>query len=153
MQKIAVLLFAVATVVVPLIAKDVFPSTSAARFRDPVQSCYQFTVFDPNGRELDPRWFGLHCNFAGIPIGEGAGRKHTASLNSLGIPDAKPPIPTALQVEEWVTERFASAWERKGKQGPAWKYVRVVVTVYQPAGRSIGADSWQVVVFKPAGEL
>ncbi|MDP1562592.1 MAG: hypothetical protein Q8M16_14535 [Pirellulaceae bacterium] len=153
MQKIAVLLFVAAAVAVPLAAKDVFPSTSAARFRDPLQSCYQFSVFDPTGKALEPEWFGLHRNYAGIPVGEGTGRNPPESLNPLGTRDAKRQVPTAAEVQEWVASRFASAWERRGEQGPTWSYVRVVATVYQPVGRSVGADSWQVVVFKPAGEL
>lgn len=153
MQKIAVLLFVAAAVGVPLAAKDVFPSTTAARFRDRLQSCYQFTVFDPAGKALEPEWFGLQRNYAGIPVGEGTGRNPPESLNPLGNRDSNLEVPTAAEVQEWVANRFASAWERRGEQGPAWPYVRIVVTAYRPVGRSIGADAWQVVVFKPAGEL
>jgi hypothetical protein len=152
MQKIAVLLFVVAVVAIPWSAGDVFPSTSASRFRDPLSSCYRFSVFDPNGRELNPSWFGLQRNYAGIPVGEGGGRVPPESLNQVGkrdLPD--PPVPTAAEVREWVAERFSLACERAGQPGNAWSHVRVVVTTLRPVGRSIGADSWQVVVFNPAG--
>ena len=149
MQKIAVLLFVLAVVVVPWSAKDVFPSTTASRFRDPLLSCFEFRVYDPNGRELPPRWFELQRNYAGIPVGEGAGRVPTASLNPLGrAGSAAPVMPSVEEVQQWVGDRFESAWKYTGESGPAWSHVRVVVQVHQPVGSSVGTDSWQVVVFR-----
>lgn len=153
MQKLAVLLFVAAAIAVPLSAGDVFPSTSAARFRDPLQSCYQFTVFDPRGRELEPQFFNLQRNFAGIPLGEGAGRNPPISLNPLGNRDlSNSPVPSTAEVQKWVAKNFVPAWELSGGTGEIWSHVRVVVNVHRPVGQSIGVDSWQVIVFNPAGE-
>ncbi|MBL8892257.1 MAG: hypothetical protein JNL67_19940 [Planctomycetaceae bacterium] len=156
MQKLAVFLFVFAVLGLPFSAGDVFPSTTAARFRDPLATCYQFRVFDPNGRELAPQWFSLQRNYAGIPVGEAAGRFPPESLNKLGLYAQEgaetSQVPTPEAVQMWVAERLAAAWEKAGSDGPAWPYVKVEVTVYRAVGKAVGSDTWQVVVFNPAGE-
>lgn len=156
MQKLAVFLFVLALLGLPFSAGDVFPSTTAARFRDPIPTCYHFAVFDPAGHELAPNLFSLQRNYAGIPVGEGAGRLPPESLNKLGRSTQnvleKPQAVTPEEVQLWVAERFLAAWKRAGLDGPAWPYVKVVVTVHRSVGKTVGSDNWQVVVFNPAGE-
>lgn len=155
MQKLAVFVFVLALLGLPFSAGDVFPSTTAARFRDPCPTCYHFAVFDTDGHELAPHLFSLQRNYAGIPLGEGAGRRAPESLNKLGVSTKNVSETsqslTPEEVQAWVAERFPAAWKRAGLDGQVWPYVKVVVTVHRPVGKAIGSDDWQVVVFNPAG--
>lgn len=169
-QRLFVYLLIVAAVVLPFVGGDVFPSTTAARFRDPVDHYVQFRVFDPAGRELDPAWFGLERQFAGLPVGLGAGYVRRPSLNRLGYP----PTPVAVTSEtasavegdsdragvvaderlspERIRLRVLSRWQNAQRQaGPPvtpWSHVRVQVSEYRPAGRALVEDRWSVIVFR-----
>jgi hypothetical protein len=169
-QRLFVYLLIVAAVVLPFVGGDVFPSTTAARFRDPVDHYVQFRVFDPAGRELDPAWFGLERQFAGWPIGLGAGYLRRPTLNRLGYPPA--PILSEGQVDAsveeqsqreevraaepltpelirgWVLSRWEGAEWRAGGPETPWTHVRVQVSEYRPAGRGLAEDRWSVIVFR-----
>lgn len=169
-QRLFVCLLMLAVMVLPFIGGDVFPSTTAARFRDPVDHYVQFRVFDPSGRELDPAWFGLERQFAGLPIGLGAGYLRRPTLNRLGYP----PVPILSQgqvdaaeaeqsereelraaepltpelIRGWVLSRWEGAEWRAGRPETPWAHVRVQVSEYRPAGRSLVEDRWSVIVFR-----
>jgi hypothetical protein len=169
-QRLFVCLLMLAVVVLPFIGGDVFPSTTAARFRDPVDHYVQFRVFDPSGRELDPAWFGLERQFAGLPIGLGAGYLRRPTLNRLGYP----PVPILSQgqvdasaaeqgereearaaepltpelIRGWVLSRWEGAEWRAGRRETPWTHVRVQVSEYSPAGRSLVEERWSVTVFR-----
>jgi len=169
-QRLVVCLLMLVVVGLPFVGGDVFPSTTAARFRDPVDHYVQFRVFDPAGRELDPAWFGLERQFAGLPIGVGAGYLRRPTLNRLGYP----PVPilsegqmkasveeksqreevwaaeplTAELIRQWVLHRWGGAEWRAGRPEAPWAHVRVQVSEYRPAGRGLAEDRWSVIVFR-----
>lgn len=70
---IAVAVLLAANVVVSLVWGDVYPFTSAPMFRDNPQSCCNYRVLTPDGRELPvEEW---HCQriYDGNPLGYGVG--------------------------------------------------------------------------------
>lgn len=169
-QRLFVYLLIVAAVLLPFVGGDVFPSTTAARFRDPVDHYVQFRVFDPAGRELDPAWFGLERQFAGLPVGLGAGYVRRPTLNRLGYPPgpivlegeadaelkensnredvgAAEPLTPEL-IRSCVLHRWRGAEWRAGQPETPWNYVRVQVSEYRPAGRALVEDRWSVIVFR-----
>jgi hypothetical protein len=155
MQRVLVLIFVALVLAIPFWVGDVFPSTTAARFRDPLPSYCQFRVFDPQGRELPPAAFGLQRNFTGLPVGLGAGRLPPASLNRMGMGavDEATAVPSADEVRAWVQQRWTAAAQQCVADGdPPWSHVEVRVQVFGPVGQRIDViRAFQVIVFTPAG--
>jgi hypothetical protein len=153
MQRLMVLMFIAVVGVAPFLVGDVFPSTTAARFRDPVASYCQFRVYDPQGRELPPAAFGLQRNFAGLPVGLGAGRIPPESLNSMGTGEREAVVPEPDEVRRWVDERMPTAWAQLAGEGDAaWSHVEVRVQVYGPVGQKVDLiRAFPVIVFNSAG--
>jgi hypothetical protein len=70
---LAVALFLVANIIIPLVWGDVYPFTSAPMFRDAPEQCCNYRVFAPDGRELEAADWLVERVYDGNPVGYGVG--------------------------------------------------------------------------------
>jgi len=152
-QRIFVSIYVVAILVLPFVVGDIYPSTTMARFREPVAGLCRFTVTDPAGRQLPLSAFDLHRNFNGLPVGLGVGRQPAPSLDRFGQDlSLEALVPTREELRQWMAQRWDQALESLGQTDQPWPYLTVSVQVIGPVGRGIDVrDSFQVVVFNPDG--
>jgi hypothetical protein len=83
-EVIAIGLFLLANLIVPLTAGELYPFTIAPMFSDrPVQYC-DYRVWAPDGTELPLQDFELQRNYDGNPVGMGAGVQPPPTLDEFG---------------------------------------------------------------------
>jgi len=155
LQRIFVVLFVIVLTVGTLVVGDKFPFSSVSRFRDPIDHYWQFQVFDPDGRQLPPADFGLHRNYAGLPVGLGSGRVPPESLNRLGAKSNEYPSQLSSEdVETWVQDRFAAAWKKQSNEDESWPFVTVDARLFRRVGQTVDVhEAFRVTIINPAGGL
>jgi hypothetical protein len=83
--------------------------------------CYcEYTITDPNGKQLDSAAFGLQRSYWGNPLGVGVGFEPLPSLDQFGE------VPSRDAVTIWVQERLARFPDLPG--------VELEQTVFGPLG-------------------
>src|SRR5262249_20704760 len=101
-ELLAVALFALLNVVLPLWLVDLYPFSRAPMFADaPLQYC-EYHVLDPKGEALSSRDFGLQRNYWGNPIGVGVGFRPPESADQFGQ------VALQTEVTEMVRRRLVN---------------------------------------------
>ncbi len=137
-QKLFVVLFVLANLILPFVVEEIFPITTAPMFRDSPTSYCDFRVIDPEGQELPLADFGLQRNYDGNPIGYGSGRLPADSLDRFGSDDIENIVPHRDEIVEWVGNYLGKT---------KLDYVTVQVKVVGPVGKRIDVtDSWEIVI-------
>lgn len=121
-RELAVLgLFALAHLVIPPLALELFPFTVLPVFCDTPQRYCKYRVWGPDGEEIpedELPGFGLHHQYWGIPPEFPSGREPAPTIHAFGeVPD-----------EVWVRDEIARRLASRG--GPEW--VTVERTVVGP---------------------
>jgi hypothetical protein len=128
-ELIAAGLFVFAFATVPIFRTELFPFSRAPMFSDaPVLYC-EYTINDPECRELDARAFGLHRNYWGNPLGVGVGYQPVHSLDRFGH------AASGFELIAHIQDRLADH--------PDLPYVEVTQTVIEPIDDlHIGPTEW-----------
>jgi len=101
-ELLAVALFALLNVIIPLWLVDLYPFSRAPMFADaPLLYC-DYQVFDPDGKALPVLDFGLQRNYWGNPIGVGVGFRPPETVDRFGA------IADQAEVTEMVRRRLAT---------------------------------------------
>ena len=140
LQKLFVVVFVLANLILPFAIGELFPFTTAPMFRDQPRSYCEFAVFSPAGQALPLETFGLQRNYDGNPVGYGSGRLPGDSLDRFGDDQQLEQIvPTPEEMREWISTRLV---------GTNYAYVTVKVKVWGPVGKRIDLldDSYEIVV-------
>jgi hypothetical protein len=96
-ELLAVTVFCLASVVVPLWRLELYPFSRAPMFADaPGQYC-TYTILDPHNRVLPLHEFGLHRNYWGNPLGEGVGFQPLPSVDEFGLVASQEKVVAAVQ--------------------------------------------------------
>ncbi len=83
-ELLALAVFCLLNLVIPLCCTELFPFSRAPMFADaPRQYCTYF-VYGPDGEPLPPRDFGLQRNYWGNPIGVGVGFRPPPTVDRFG---------------------------------------------------------------------
>lgn len=143
LQKLFVVAFVLASLILPFTLGEIFPITTAPMFRDHPGKYCDFAVFAPEGKVLNLETFGLQRYYDGNPVGYGSGRLPAETLDRFGDDEqVEDVVPTRAELRAWVSERMTTL---------EYPYVRVQVRVWGPVGSSIGLldESYEVIVAKP----
>jgi hypothetical protein len=129
----AIVFFAAANVLIPLLCKELFPFSLGPMFSDRPQAYCTYRVLGPDGSELPPADFALHRTYDGDPPGFG-GRLPAPSLDRFGV------VPSREEVVAHVVRQLA----RK----PDLSCVEVVQEVVGPVSPSrvgvVAVNRWRV---------
>ena len=79
-----VLLFGLASIVLPVMYGELYPFTIAPMFRDSPKLYCIYQVLSPDGESLTLERFQLQRNYDGNPVGLGAGLKPPKTLDRFG---------------------------------------------------------------------
>jgi len=141
MQKLFVVLFVLANLILPFVIEEVFPITTAPMFRDNPQVYCDFTVLDPSGTALPLSDFDMQRVYDGNPAGYGSGRLANPSLDRFGISeDPDLTIPSRDEIRLWTQDRLAQM---------NFPFVTVQVKVIGPVGNAVDVqDSFEVIVLQ-----
>jgi hypothetical protein len=132
-ELLAVVLFGVAAVGVPLCRTELYPFSRAPMFADAPRVYCSWAVLDPAGRSLPLDEFGLQRNYWGNPLGVGVGFAPLPSVDRFGS------VPSREEVSEAVRKHLA---RRKDIA-----YVEIIQEVIGPVGSSVGrtqTTSWRI---------
>ena len=114
-----VLLFALASVVLPATYGELYPFTVAPMFRDNPELYCEYQVFGPDGEELPLDSFQLQRNYDGNPVGFGAGLKPPETFDQFGRE------PTEERLRDHIRKML-------NEKHPGLEYVDVVQRVVGP---------------------
>jgi hypothetical protein len=133
-EFLAVAVFVLLFVAVPLWRTELYPFSRAPMFADAPQRYCNYTVLGPDGQPLDLRDFGLQRNYWGNPLGVGVGFRPAETIDHFGE------VPEKQAVIAHVADRLA--------RHPGLKYVEVVREVIGPleSGRIglVQTDRWRI---------
>ena len=143
LQKLFVVAFVLASLILPFAVGEIFPVTTAPMFRDQPGKYCDFAVFAPDGTALPLETLGLQRYYDGNPVGYGSGRLPAETLDRFGDDgQVASVVPTRAELREWVSGRMTSL---------EYPYLRVQVRVWGPVGSAIGLldESFEVIVAQP----
>jgi hypothetical protein len=136
-----IVLFCLASVLVPILRTELYPFSRAPMFADAPQCYSNYRVLDPGGRELPLADFGLQRNYWGNPPGVGVGFQPPDSVDHFGD----------VAEREAVTAHVAARLQ----DFPELEAVEVVQEVIGPVeGGRVGLVSsshWRVANPRPGG--
>jgi hypothetical protein len=98
----AVGLFVLVSLAVPLLVTDLCPFSKAPMFADSPKLYCDYQVFSPQGEKLEPIDFGLQRNYWGNPPGVGVGYSPPESVDVFGQ------VASREAVEEMVSRRLTA---------------------------------------------
>lgn len=141
MQKLFVVLFVLANLILPFVIEEIFPITTAPMFRDNPKVYCDFTVLAPDGEPLEVIDFDMQRVYDGNPAGYGSGRTANPSLDRFGIiEDREQVIPSRDEIRQWTQQRLARM---------DYPFVTVQVKVMGPVGNTVDVqDSFEVIVLQ-----
>jgi hypothetical protein len=114
-ELLAVGLFCLANLLVPLLITDLYPFSRAPMFADAPQRFADYTVTGPDKQPLPPADFGLQRNYWGNPLGIGVGYNPPPSADEFG----------AVASEETVRQTVSQRLQQRADL----RYVDVVQTI------------------------
>jgi hypothetical protein len=80
----AVVLFGLTNLLIPLFLVELFPFSRAPMFADAPQLYCDYAIYTPDGTRLSEIDFGLQRNYWGNPIGVGVGFRPRPTLDNFG---------------------------------------------------------------------
>jgi hypothetical protein len=132
-ELLAVALFGLVSVAVPLFCTELYPFSRAPMFADAPECYCNYAVYDQEGRPLPALDFGLHRNYWGNPPGAGVGFEPPPSADRFGE------VPPRAEVTALVQKHLART---------ALAHVDVTREVVGPRGDgvvgTVRAECWRV---------
>lgn len=151
---------------------DCFPSTAAARFRDPITAYIDIRVFDEIGQEISPARFQLQRWGSWQPVGQGTGRVPQSGVAMYQTQREPLELPEPAELKDWVQEHWNSDQQRIASAGGATtaidpeteaesgetetlgQFVRVRVRWIEPVGTRVDATrGYEIMVPAPEKAL
>lgn len=151
---------------------DCFPSTAAARFRDPITAYIEIRVFDEIGQEISPARFQLQRWGSWQPVGQGTGRVPRSGVVMYQTQREPLALPEPAELKDWVQDHWNSDRQRIASAGGATtandpeteaelgetetlgQFVRVRVRWIEPVGTRVDATrGYEIMVPAPEKAL